>query len=49
MALSHLSQHLGTILQDPKRQILGAHVFTEVAFRLQNLGLPRDEIRAAGR
>jgi energy-coupling factor transport system ATP-binding protein len=36
---------VGTVLQDPERQILGAHVFTEVAFGLENLGLPREEIR----
>jgi energy-coupling factor transport system ATP-binding protein len=36
---------VGTVLQDPERQILGAHVFTEVAFGLENLALPRDEIR----
>jgi len=45
MALSHLSQRVGTVLQDPERQILGAHVFTEVAFGLENLALPEDEIR----
>jgi len=45
MPLSRLSQHVGTVLQDPERQILGAHVFTEVAFGLENLALPRDEIR----
>jgi energy-coupling factor transporter ATP-binding protein EcfA2 len=45
MPLSRLSQHVGTVLQDPERQILGAHVFTEVAFGLENLGLPEGEIR----
>ena len=45
MPLSHLSQRVGTVLQDPERQILGAHVFTEVAFGLENLALPRREIR----
>jgi energy-coupling factor transport system ATP-binding protein len=43
--LSRVSQMVGTVLQDPERQILGAHVFTEVAFGLENLGLPREEIR----
>jgi energy-coupling factor transporter ATP-binding protein EcfA2 len=43
--LSHISQIVGTVLQDPERQILGARVSTEVAFGLENLGLPRDEIR----
>ncbi|MFO7742480.1 MAG: ABC transporter ATP-binding protein [Anaerolineae bacterium] len=45
MPLSRLSQHVGTVLQDPERQILGAHVFTEVAFGLENLALPEEEIR----
>ncbi len=44
MTLSRLSQRVGTVLQDPERQILGAHVFTEVAFGLENLGLPREEV-----
>lgn len=44
MPLSHISQIVGTVLQDPERQILGAHVFTEVAFGLENLGLAREEI-----
>ncbi len=44
MSLSRISQIVGTVLQDPERQILGAHVFTEVAFGLENLGVPREEI-----
>lgn len=42
--LAELSQVVGTVLQDPERQILGAYVRNEVAFGLENLGLPRDEI-----
>jgi energy-coupling factor transport system ATP-binding protein len=42
--LSVISQAVGTVLQDPERQIIGAKVLTEVAFGLENLGLPRDEI-----
>ncbi len=45
LPLARISQMIGTVLQDPERQILGAHVFTEVAFGLENLGLPRDEVR----
>ena len=45
MPLSRISQIVGTVLQDPERQILGAHVSAEVAFGLENLGLPRQEIR----
>jgi energy-coupling factor transport system ATP-binding protein len=35
---------VGTVLQDPERQILGTRVLNEVAFGLENLSLPRDEI-----
>ncbi len=42
--LSKISQTVGTVLQDPERQILGTKVLHEVAFGLENLGLPRPEI-----
>jgi len=42
--LAEVSQVVGTVLQDPERQILGAYVRNEVAFGLENLGLPREEI-----
>lgn len=42
--LSQISQKVGTVLQDPERQILGTKVFSEIAFGLENLGLSRDEI-----
>lgn len=42
--LSKISQKIGTVLQDPERQILGTKVLNEVAFGLENLGLPREEI-----
>src|SRR5512141_166981 len=42
--LSRISQRIGTVLQDPERQILGTKVLNEVAFGLENLGLPRQEI-----
>src|SRR4030066_1486766 len=44
MSMPDLSQLVGTILQDPERQIVGSYVLNEVAFGLENLGLPRDEI-----
>jgi energy-coupling factor transport system ATP-binding protein len=44
MNMPELSQQVGTILQDPERQIVGSYVLNEVAFGLENLGLPRDEI-----
>lgn len=42
--LSAISQKVGTVLQDPERQILGTKVINEVAFGLENLGLERSEI-----
>ena len=43
-SLSKISQTVGTVLQDPERQILGTKVLHEVAFGLENLGMPRPEI-----
>ena len=45
MKLAEISQRVGTLLQDPERQILGTKVINEVAFGLENLGLARPEIR----
>lgn len=42
--LAHISQIVGTVLQDPERQILGSRVENEVAFGLENLALPRQDI-----
>jgi energy-coupling factor transporter ATP-binding protein EcfA2 len=44
MTMARLSQTVGTVLQDPERQILGSQVLNEVAFGLENLGMPREEI-----
>lgn len=44
--LSRVSQRIGTVLQDPERQILGTKVINEVAFGLENLAVPRAEIYA---
>ena len=44
MSLARISQHIGTVLQDPERQILGTKVINEVAFGLENQGLERAEI-----
>ncbi|MBM4464945.1 MAG: ABC transporter ATP-binding protein [Chloroflexi bacterium] len=44
--LAAISQIVGTVLQDPERQILGSRVVNEVAFGLENLGLPPAEITA---
>ena len=44
MTMAQISQTVGTVLQDPERQILGSYVLNEVAFGLENLGMPREEI-----
>ncbi len=44
MTMAELSQTVGTLLQDPERQIVGSFVLNEVAFGLENLALPREEI-----
>ena len=46
MSMAQISQMVGTVLQDPERQIVGSYVLNEVAFGLENLGLPREEITA---
>jgi energy-coupling factor transport system ATP-binding protein len=46
LSLARISQLVGTVLQDPERQILGTKVANEVAFGLENLALPREEITA---
>lgn len=45
LSLARISQMVGTVLQDPERQILGSIVVNEVAFGLENLGWERAEIR----
>ncbi len=50
MSMPELSQAVGTLLQDPERQIVGSHVLNEVAFGLENLAVPREAIlERAGR
>ncbi len=44
MSLARLAQRIGTVLQDPDKQIVATKVFNEIAFGLENLGLPREEI-----
>jgi energy-coupling factor transport system ATP-binding protein len=44
MQIADMSQIVGTLLQDPERQIVASNVFNEVAFGPENLGLPRAEI-----
>jgi energy-coupling factor transport system ATP-binding protein len=44
MLIPEMAQMVGTLLQDPERQIVSSNVFNEVAFGPENLGLPRNEI-----
>lgn len=44
LSMAELSQNVGTVLQDPERQIVASYVLNEVAFGLENLGIPRREI-----
>lgn len=44
MGLSEISKNVGTLLQDPERQILGTYVLNEVCFGLESLGMPRKEM-----
>lgn len=46
LQIPEMAQTVGTLLQDPERQIVASNVFNEIAFGPENLGLPRDEIYA---
>jgi len=46
MQIADMAQTVGTLLQDPERQIVASNVFNEVAFGPENLGLPNAEIIA---
>ncbi len=46
MQIADMAQIVGTLLQDPERQIVASNVYNEVAFGPENLGLPRAEIVA---
>jgi energy-coupling factor transport system ATP-binding protein len=45
LKLRDIALTVGTVLQDPAKQIVGATVEAELAFGPENLGVPRDEIR----
>jgi energy-coupling factor transporter ATP-binding protein EcfA2 len=44
MKLHELAQKIGTMLQDPDKQIIGSIVEQEIAFGMENLGTPRQEM-----
>jgi energy-coupling factor transport system ATP-binding protein len=45
LKLRDIAHTVGTVLQDPAKQIVGATVEAELAFGPENMGVPRDEIR----
>jgi energy-coupling factor transporter ATP-binding protein EcfA2 len=45
LKLHDIALTVGTVLQDPAKQIVGATVEAELAFGPENLGVPREEIR----
>jgi len=46
LKIAEMAQVVGTLLQDPERQIVASNVYNEIAFGPENLGLPRAEIEA---
>ncbi|MDQ2691760.1 MAG: energy-coupling factor ABC transporter ATP-binding protein [Chloroflexota bacterium] len=46
MQIADMAQIVGTLLQDPERQIVASNVYNEIAFGPENLGLPRAEVVA---
>ncbi|MCX7670242.1 MAG: energy-coupling factor transporter ATPase [Anaerolineae bacterium] len=44
--ISHLARHVGAVFEDPETQLIATSVENEIAFALENLKLPREEIRA---
>ncbi|MDR2479315.1 MAG: ATP-binding cassette domain-containing protein [Treponema sp.] len=45
MSVAAISAEIGFVMQNPDRQLFAATVYEEVAFALENAGLPEDEIR----
>ncbi len=46
LSLRELARYVGTMLQDPDKQILGSTVEQEIAFGMENLGVPRKQMLA---
>ncbi|MBN2006653.1 MAG: ATP-binding cassette domain-containing protein [Anaerolineae bacterium] len=44
--ISHLARRVGMVFEDPETQLTATSVENEVAFALENLCVPREEIRA---
>jgi len=43
--IHELAQHVGMVFQNPENQLFALSVEKDVAFGLENLGVPREEIR----
>ncbi len=44
-SIQELARHVGLVFQNPENQLFALFVEKDVAFGLENLGVPRDEIR----
>ncbi|MBN2393834.1 MAG: ATP-binding cassette domain-containing protein [Anaerolineae bacterium] len=44
--VSHLARHVGSVFEDPETQLTATSVENEIAFALENLSVPREEILA---
>src|SRR5712692_9801157 len=44
LSLLDLAQHVGTMLQDPDKQIVGSTIEQEIAFGMENLGTSRSDM-----
>jgi energy-coupling factor transporter ATPase len=43
--IQELAQHVGLVFQNPENQLFSLSIEKDVAFGLENLGIPRDEIK----
>lgn len=46
LALGQISRYIGTVMQDPERQMVATDVVDEIAFGLENLAVRRTEIES---
>lgn len=44
-SISEMAQHVGQVFEDPETQLIATSVENEIAFMLENLKVPREEIR----
>lgn len=44
-SIQELAQHVGLVFQNPENQLFALSIEKDVAFGLENLGMPREEIR----